>query len=142
LGGSSPLQDAGKTIGDDQEETVADIEKGEEKVEPTKKSPEPDTVEEKRLTNANLKTMDFLSLFLAQIEQNGLSFRTLSKEETDMVTPLLEENPDRAELDHLKVATIEEEDQKFLVFYDEKNQRTLVLNDKGQHLSQIPLDLI
>jgi hypothetical protein len=98
--------------------------------------------EEKRTTDANLNTMEFFSLFLVEVEKDGLSFRNLSRKEKSLIEPVLALNQSSIELDNLKVAKIGEEEGGFFIFFDEENQKTIVLDGVGHHLYQIPLDLI
>lgn len=135
------LEEEGKEpelVSDDENGEVTDKTKGPQEL----KKEETPLEEDQRQTDATLSTMEFFSLFLTEVEKEGLSFRDLDLNDKALIRPILEKTTVSMELDHLKVAQIGKGEKKFFIFFDEVNQKTVVLDHQGHHLNQIPMDLI
>lgn len=91
---------------------------------------------------ARLDTMDFFSLFLNQLQDNGLEFRSLTNGDLTAFQKASQQIPQAVELSHTKVANISDGSRQFSLFYDEKNHVSIVLDSQGNYLSQIPTDLM
>jgi hypothetical protein len=90
-----------------------------------------------------LASMEFLSLLLIELEGGKeLPFRSPTPEELALVTPVIPTLSATIELSSLQVTTLESRGERYFLFKDFKNKKTIVVNAQGSHLSNIPPDLI
>ena len=90
-----------------------------------------------------LASMEFLSLLLLELEGGKeLPFRSPTPEELALVTPVIPTLSATIELSSLQVTTLESRGERYFLFKDFKNKKTIVVNAQGSHLSNIPSDLI